>query len=134
MISMLASTALFVSSALLASLVSAQGSLPSAFPTNYSGIPAGDYSPAWQSCKLYPHHLQSGIMKAQRPKDFLVNTERLPNVTFPLGNSYAGNVYTDRAGHPNNTLFFWAFENEGKKGSLTSPATEDPLIFWFSGG
>ena len=53
--------------------------------------------------------------------DFQV-TEKLPNVTFDLGRNWAGNIPVGRAGHPNNTLFFWAFEKE--EGSLTATADE----------
>ena len=38
-------------------------------------------------------------------------------------------------GHPNNTLFFWAFEKE--HGSLTAPANdkiEKPWGIWLNGG
>jgi carboxypeptidase D len=43
----------------------------------------------------------------------------------------------NRAGHPNNTLFFWAFEHAGKNGSLAAPAranNTDPWIIWLQGG
>ncbi|KAI0718592.1 alpha/beta-hydrolase [Cerioporus squamosus] len=43
----------------------------------------------------------------------------LPNLTglaFPR--SFAGNIPVNRAGHPNNTLFFWGFERESSNGSL----------------
>ena len=66
--------------------------------------------------------------------DFEV-TKPLPNVTFPLSRSWAGNIGVDRPGHPNNTLFFWAFEQE--HGSLTAPANdknEKPWGIWLNGG
>ena len=47
----------------------------------------------------------------------------LPNQTFPLERSFAGNLPVDRKGHPNDTLFFWAFEKS--YGSLTTDADED---------
>jgi hypothetical protein len=59
----------------------------------------------------------------------------LPNVTFDLGQNWAGNVAVDRVGHPNNTLFFWAFEKEN--GSLTAKAderTKEPWGIWLNGG
>jgi hypothetical protein len=62
-------------------------------------------------------------------------TQGLPNITFPLGNNYAGNVPVGRPGHPNNTLFFWGFENTA--GSLTAPAGEmqlSPWLIWLGGG
>ena len=51
--------------------------------------------------------------------DFQV-TQSLPNVTFDLSRNWAGNIPVNRPGHPNNTLFFWAFEKED--GSLTANA------------
>ena len=41
----------------------------------------------------------------------------------------------DRVGHPNDTLFFWAFEKEN--GSLTAGANErstEPWGIWLNGG
>ena len=43
-------------------------------------------------------------------------------MTTPLSRNWAGSVSVDRAGHPNDTLFFWAFEKE--EGSLTATADE----------
>jgi hypothetical protein len=48
--------------------------------------------------------------------DFLVK-DHLPNATFSIQSSYAGNLPVNRPGHPNDTLFFWAFEKTN--GSLT---------------
>ncbi|KAJ7307024.1 Alpha/Beta hydrolase protein [Mycena albidolilacea] len=87
-------------------------SLPSSFPHAYPGKPTSDYSSAWQ-------------------KYFQV-TAPLPNVTFPLPRSYAGNIDVQRAGHPNNTLFFWALEN--KPGSLTAVKSTEPWGIWLNGG
>ncbi|GJJ06658.1 hypothetical protein Clacol_000853 [Clathrus columnatus] len=56
-------------------------------------------------------------------KDFLVK-ETLPNVTFPVPRSFAGNVPVNRAG-PNNTLFFYAFEKS--HGSLTAQTSDEPI-------
>ena len=64
--------------------------------------------------------------------DYLVEDNSLPNVTFPLARSWAGNIPVDRANHPNDTLFFWAFEHE--KGSLTSNTTDEPWAIWLNGG
>ncbi|OSD04774.1 alpha/beta-hydrolase [Trametes coccinea BRFM310] len=89
--------------------------VPSSWPHDYPGKPSGDFSPAWQ-------------------KYFEV-TEPLRNVTFPLSRNFAGNIPVNRAGHPNNTLFFWAFEKE--KGSLTADASErsnEPWGIWLNGG
>lgn len=58
----------------------------------------------------------------------------LPNVTFPLNRNFAGNVAVNRANHPNDTLFFWAFESEN--GSLTADAgaSDKPWAVWLNGG
>ena len=63
--------------------------------------------------------------------DFEV-TDPLPNVTFPLGRSWAGNIPVDRPGHPNDTLFFWAFEKSN--GSLTATDSIEPWGIWLNGG
>ncbi|KAF8967659.1 Alpha/Beta hydrolase protein [Flammula alnicola] len=100
-----------------APFVASQGStpLPSSFPHAYPGQPSGDFSPAWQ-------------------KYFQVTT-KLPNVTFPIARSFAGNLPVQRAGHPNNTLFFLGFEQS--TGSLTaplSPSNQEPWGIWLNGG
>lgn len=62
-------------------------------------------------------------------------TQGLPNITFPLGNNYAGNLAVGRSGHPNNTFFFWGFESV--VGSLTVPAGQIqllPWLIWLGGG
>ena len=66
--------------------------------------------------------------------DFQV-TSPLPNVTWTLPRSFAGNIPVNRPNHPNNTLFFWAFEHEN--GSLTAGAderTDVPWGIWLNGG
>ncbi|KAJ7698953.1 Alpha/Beta hydrolase protein [Mycena rosella] len=95
-----------------ASAVMSQSDLPSSFPHNYPGKPTGAYSPAWQ-------------------KYFEV-TAPLPNVSFPLPRSFAGNIDVQRAGHPNNTLFFWAVEKQ--TGSLTAATSTEPWGIWLNGG
>ncbi|KAJ7108885.1 Alpha/Beta hydrolase protein [Mycena crocata] len=106
------SSSRYVVLALLAAVaVVTSDTLPSSFPHVYPGKPTGDYSPAWQ-------------------KYFQV-TAPLPNVTFPLPGSFAGNINVQRAGHPNNTLFFWALEH--KTGSLTT-TSNDPWGIWLNGG
>ncbi|KAI0791967.1 Alpha/Beta hydrolase protein [Abortiporus biennis] len=95
-------------------IVQGQRAVPS-FPQDYPGKPSGAFSPEWQS--------------------YFQVTQQLPNVTFSLGRSWAGNIPVERAGHPNNTLFFWAFEKEN--GSLTSVAGEranEPWGIWLNGG
>lgn len=89
--------------------------LPSSFPHAYPGKPNGDFSPTWQ-------------------KYFLV-TQPLPNITFKLPRTYAGNIPVQRAGHPNDTLFFLGFEKS--TGSLTAPASKynkEPWGIWLNGG
>ena len=61
-------------------------------------------------------------------------TQPLTNVTWELGRNWAGNIPIGRAGHPNDTLFFWAFEKE--EGSLTAAANENndkPWGIWLEG-
>ncbi|KAF9525356.1 Alpha/Beta hydrolase protein [Crepidotus variabilis] len=88
---------------------------PSSYPHDYPGKPSGDFGPQWQ-------------------KYFKVN-DKLPNVTFPITQSYAGNLPVNRAGHPNDTLFFWGFEKS--PGSLSAPLTTSngqPWGIWLNGG
>ncbi|TFK39879.1 Alpha/Beta hydrolase protein [Crucibulum laeve] len=92
-----------------------QDALPSSFPHNYPRQPKGDFSPAWQ-------------------KYFQI-TDKLPNVTFPVSRGFAGNIPVQRAGHPNNTLFFLGFEKS--QGSLTAAAGQrktEPWGIWLNGG
>ena len=66
--------------------------------------------------------------------DFLVK-DSLPNVSFPLPRNFAGNIGVNRVDHPNDTLFFWAFESQN--GSLTAAADEcsdRPWAIWLNGG
>jgi carboxypeptidase D len=66
--------------------------------------------------------------------DFRVK-DPLPNVTEPIARNFAGNIAVDREGHPNNTLWFRAFEREN--GSLTSAPGEredEPWLIWVNGG
>ncbi|CAK5269877.1 unnamed protein product [Mycena citricolor] len=87
-------------------------SATSSYPHAYPGIPNGSYGPNWQ------HYFEV--------------TQTLPNVSTTLSRSYAGNVAVDRPGHPNDTLFFWAFEKSN--GSLIATSTTDPWIIWLNGG
>ncbi|KAF7983379.1 hypothetical protein HWV62_22379 [Athelia sp. TMB] len=87
---------------------------PSTYPHVYPGEPKVPYGPVWQ-------------------KYFQV-TEPLPNVTWALARNWAGNMPVQRAGHPNDTLFFWAVEKEN--GSLTAAAGErsdEPWGIWLNG-
>lgn len=66
--------------------------------------------------------------------DFQV-TDRLPNITFNIGRTFAGNLPVQRANHPNNTLFFIGVEKT--LGSLTAPlapANHNPWGIWLNGG
>ncbi|KAH9930296.1 Alpha/Beta hydrolase protein [Fomitopsis serialis] len=86
----------------------------SSWPQEYPGMPEGEYNASWQS--------------------YFEVTEPLPNVTWNLGRSFAGNIGVQREGHPNNTLFFWGFEKTN--GSLTASAGEstEPWGIWLNGG
>ncbi|KAG2747251.1 alpha/beta-hydrolase [Suillus brevipes Sb2] len=97
---------------LLAKAQQTSGTPPSSWPHVYPGMPNGSYSPKWQ--------------------DYFQVTENLPNVTWSLARNWAGNIPVQRAGHPNDTLFFWAFESE--EGSLTSTSTDAPWGIWLNGG
>ena len=46
--------------------------------------------------------------------------------------SFAGNIAIDRPGHPNDTLFFWAYEKTN--GSLTNIDNDEPWGIWLNGG
>ncbi|KAI0349726.1 alpha/beta-hydrolase [Trametes cingulata] len=94
-----------------------QASIPNTFPHAWPGQPNGTFSPEWQ-------------------KYFEV-TEKLPDIPGPLSRMFAGNIPVNRQGHPNDTLFFWAFEKQGSNGTLTAPAdanNTDPWIIWLQGG
>ncbi|KAI0718832.1 alpha/beta-hydrolase [Fomitopsis betulina] len=95
-------------------LAAGQAPTTSSWPQAYPGMPEGDYDTSWQS--------------------YFEVTEPLPNVTWPLGRSFAGNIGVQREGHPNNTLFFWGFE--ATNGSLTANASEsdEPWGIWLNGG
>ncbi|KAL4244407.1 Carboxypeptidase [Abortiporus biennis] len=92
------------------------GQQVSSFPHDYPGKPSTPFGPDWQQ--------------------YFEVSQQLPNVTFGsnLTRSWAGNIPVDRQGHPNNTLFFWAFEKQN--GSLTAAAGEstEPWGIWLNGG
>jgi hypothetical protein len=105
----------------IAALAVAQAQTPpNTFPQAYPGIPNTNSnfsdSQAWQDCKFYTLPFSARIQHFVA-LDFLVK-EQLPNMTFSLQRSFAGNIPVNRQGHPNNTLFFWAFEKTN--GSLTN--------------
>ena len=115
-------------------LVHAQLSTPSSWPQDYPGKPSGDFSPEWQKCTSHHFLTLTASPLKLHSTDFEV-TEPLTNVTWTLPRNFAGNVGVNRAGHPNNTLFFWAFEKEN--GSLTAAAgdrADEPWGIWLNGG
>ncbi|KAI1790060.1 alpha/beta-hydrolase [Ganoderma leucocontextum] len=91
---------------------------PNSYPHAWQGQPQTPLGPDWQ------HYFE-----VKYP---------LPNLAhIALPRSFAGNIPVDRAGHPNNTLFFWAFERNGTEGTLTAPAgseNKEPWIIWLQGG
>ncbi|KAF8550322.1 alpha beta-hydrolase [Imleria badia] len=89
----------------------ASNSTEDSWPHVYPGMLAGDYNSEWQQ--------------------YFQVTENLPNVTWPLARNWAGNIPVQRPGHPNDTLFFWAFESSN--GSFTANSNE-PWGIWLSGG
>ncbi|KAI0344358.1 alpha/beta-hydrolase [Trametopsis cervina] len=99
-------------------LVAVRAQKTGSFPHSYPGEPKGAFSPVWQN--------------------YFQVTEPLPNVSWPLGRNWAGNIPVDRPGTPhnsNNTLFFWGWEKE--HGSLTAKAGErehEPWGIWLNGG
>ncbi|KAG1831383.1 Alpha/Beta hydrolase protein [Suillus variegatus] len=97
---------------LLAKAQQTSGTPPSSWPQVYPGMPNGSYNTEWQ--------------------DYFQVTENLPNVTWSLPRNWAGNIPVQREGHPNDTLFFWAFESE--EGSFTSDSTHAPWGIWLNGG
>nr|VWO99735.1 Cyanate hydratase (Cyanase) (EC (Cyanate hydrolase) (Cyanate lyase) [Ganoderma boninense] len=94
--------------------------IPNSFPHAWPGKPNTTFGPDWQN--------------------YFEVTDKLPDISGALPalpRSFAGNVPVNRSGHPNDTLFFWAFEKVGKNGSLTAPAdvnNTDPWIIWLQGG
>jgi carboxypeptidase D len=81
----------------------------------------------------YLRSLQSDLHNGV-PQDFEVK-DPLPNVTNTLPRSFAGSISTNRAGHANDSLFFWGFEKEN--GSLTAADGElinEPWLIWLNGG
>ncbi|KAF8521294.1 alpha/beta-hydrolase [Gautieria morchelliformis] len=109
----------FLALAALAVAHAQSQSPPNTFPHNYPGIPNTNAnftdSKAWQ--------------------DYFLVKDQLPNMTFSLERSFAGNIPVNRQGHPNNTLFFWGFEKSN--GSLTGDPnanTTEPWMIWLNGG
>ncbi len=87
-------------------------------------------------CASAPESYGTHDDTATRRADFEV-TEKLPSIPSGLPRMFAGNIPVNRQGHPNDTLFFWAFEKAGANGTLTAPAdanNTDPWIIWLQGG
>ncbi len=104
-------------------------------PLAYPGMPTTPYGPDWQYCAWYQrvcplvptHH-------AITSPDYEVK-DPLPNVTWSMPRSFAGSVSVNRENHPNNTLFFYAFEREdGSLSSADGERTGEPWVIWLNGG
>ena len=125
-----AATLMFTSTSLRV-LAQVQTSAPFAYPD----MPMTPYGPDWQPCES----LQSICPLATTHHaaicpDYEV-MDPLPNVTWTMPRSFAGSVSVNRDNHPNNTLFFYAFERED--GSLTAAdggRTDEPWVIWLNGG
>ncbi|KZP13619.1 alpha/beta-hydrolase [Athelia psychrophila] len=87
---------------------------PSSWPQNYTGIPAGGYSTAWQN--------------------YFEVTDPLPNVTAPLARSFAGSILTNRPDHRNTSLFFWGFEKTNGSLTAVNASDDEPWLIWLNGG
>ena len=125
------------------SLAQATLTPPNSFPHAWPGQPKSAFSPAWQNCKSSSQYRQvlAHSLRLTAQLDFAVKNP-LPGLNLTgraqrLPRSFAGNIPVNRAGHPNNTLFFWGFERQGTNGSLTAPAhanNTEPWIIWLQGG
>ncbi|KZP13626.1 alpha/beta-hydrolase [Athelia psychrophila] len=87
---------------------------PSSWPQNYTGIPTGGYSTAWQN--------------------YFEVTDPLPNVTAPLARSFAGSILTNRPDHRNTSLFFWGFEKANGSLTAVNASDDEPWLIWLNGG
>ncbi|KAH9929043.1 alpha/beta-hydrolase, partial [Epithele typhae] len=88
------------------------------FPNVWPGQPESPYGPEWQDYFGVQYPLPG-----------------LDGINIPR--SFAGSISVNRAGHPNDTLFFWGFEKQGGNGTLTAGAGElstEPWILWLQGG
>lgn len=73
-----------------------------------------------------PHHKRATpayLTNATAP--FAVNGSALPNVTFDIGESYAGNLPVGNS--TTESLFFWFVPTE-------NPAASDEIVIWLNGG
>jgi hypothetical protein len=95
--------------------------------------PTTPYGPDWQACTSSSPCLVAS--STDGPTDFKVSTSSLPKISFALPNSYAGLVSVNRPNHPDDQLFFWAFESS--QGSLSASAGQQagkPWGVWLNGG
>lgn len=108
-----------------------QNSAPFAYPD----MPTTPYGPEWQSCVWFPNSLPiSSDSPCRYFPDYEVK-DPLPNVTWTMPRSFAGSVSVNRENHPNNTLFFYAFEREdGSLSAADGERTGEPWIIWLNGG
>jgi carboxypeptidase D len=60
------------------------------------------------------------------PPAFSVDGTAIPEVSFDLGESYAGLLPIDGA-NDTNQLFYWFFPSE-------NPASENEILIWLTGG
>ena len=107
---------------------------PSTYPHAYPGMPSTPYGPDWQPC-MSQYSNDDRITNSNIIDIDYEVTKALPNITFPLPRAYAGSVSVNRRSHPNDTLFFVAFEKED--GSLTATSDElrdHPWAIWLNGG
>jgi carboxypeptidase D len=129
--SMRASLLLWLLSCVLLSVQQPQPA--SSWPVEYDDQPSRPYSPAWQNCAQILQIFPSYLYRCFSELDFRVGS--LLNVDWTVGRGFAGNVDVMREGHPNNTLYFWAWEKH--EGSLTAPAdpsNHEPWMIWLNGG
>jgi carboxypeptidase D len=117
------------------SSLQAHAQVQSSAPFAYPDMPTTPYGPDWQycmrfhtSCPLVPTH------HAVISPDYEVK-DPLPNVTWTMPRSFAGSVSVNRTNHPNNTLFFYAYEREdGSLSAAGGERTGEPWVIWLNGG
>ncbi|KAH8674126.1 Alpha/Beta hydrolase protein [Xylariales sp. PMI_506] len=61
----------------------------------------------------------------EKTEAFAVNGSQLPNITFDIGESYAGLLPIDNTNQ--TEMFFWFFPS-------TNPAAKNEIVIWFTGG
>lgn len=145
---------IFLSMCSIAQAQTVTQSPPSDGPLAYPGMPNTTYGPDWQDCtypyySYIPHSLppncspcRSHACPGRRPifrtgltESIDYRVASLPYAPALPNSTFAGSVSVNRENHPNNTLFFVAFEKEA--GSLTAAANErsdEPWVIWLNGG